>query len=140
MTTRGDPTEDGWAAQGNPMKRAAARANYYSKRSSNKEPTDSLFPDPLKNIKYWNTFSKSLEAYLQGKRGVTMVSLLYVIRSKSEETVSQANRDGEVGLGKIYPDWDDHGRRCTVLEGEHYQTDSKAVWSIISKLVRDGPG
>ena len=76
VTTGGDPTEDGWAAQSNPMKRAAARANYYSKQSSDKEPTDSMFPNPLKNIKYWNTFSESLEAYLQGKRGVTMVPLL----------------------------------------------------------------
>ena len=138
----GDPTEVGWAAQSDPMKATASRTDYYKKRSSSadREPADSLFPRPLKNIKFWNSFSEEFEAYLQNKRGVTMVPLSYIIRPKDEETVSQDDRDGAVGAFQKYADWDEHGRRCLQLQGEHYQTDNQAVWAVLSKLVRDGPG
>jgi len=139
-TTGGDPTEIGWDAQTDPMKDSASRVDYYSKRNSTSDPPDSMFPKPLKNIKYWNSFSEELEAYLQNKRGVTMVPLSYIIRPKDEEVVSQADRDGGVGAFKTYADWDEHGRRCLELNGEHYQTDNQAVWAVLSKLVRDGPG
>ena len=69
-----------------------------------------------------------------------MVPLSYIIRPKAEEAVSQADRDGAVGASQRYADWDEHGRRCTELKGEHYQTDNQAVWAVLSKLVRDGPG
>ena len=139
----GDPTEVGWSgAQEDPMKASASRSDCYKKRSSSsdREPSDSLFPKPLKNIKCWNSFSEELEAYFQNKRGVTMVPLSCVIRPKDEETVSQADRDGKVGAFQKCADWDKHGRRCIALEGEHHQTDNQAVWAALSKLVRDGPG
>lgn len=138
----GDPTEVGWVAQLDPMKESASRSDYYKKRSSSsdKEPSNSLFPKPLKNVKHWNSFGEELEAYLQNKRGATMVPLSCVIRPKDEESVSQGDRDGKVVAFQQCADWDEHGRRCVELKGEHHQTDNQAVWAVLSKLVRDGPG
>ena len=95
----GDSTEAGWIAQSGPMKTSASRADYYKKRSSSadREPADLLFPRPLKNVKFWNSFSEEFEACLQNKRGVTMVPLSHIIRPKDEENASQDDRDGAVG-------------------------------------------
>ena len=133
--TGGDPTEAGWAAQLDPMKASASRSDCYKKRSSSsdEEPAESLFPKSLKNIKFWNSFREEFKAYLQAKRGVTVVPLSFVIRPKDEELVSQADRDSEVGAFKKCADWDEHGRRCTILQGEHCQTDNQAVWVVLSK-------
>lgn len=139
----GDPTELGWAAQSNPMKASASRLDCHEKRSSSsdEEPSDFVFPRPSENVKHWNSFSsEEFEACLQKKQGVAMVPPSHIIGPKSEELVSQSDRDGEVGAFQKHADWDEHERRCTELKGEHCQTDNQAVLATLAKLVRDGPG
>ena len=69
------------------------------------------------------------------KRGVNKTPLTYVLRE--EVNVSDADRGGKVGLEPedTYQNWDEYGIRCTVLGGDHYQTDNQMVWSILAKLV-----
>merc|ERR1712197_234586 len=65
---------------------------------------------------------------------------MYVLREKND--VSDIERGCKVGSGirDTYLNWDKYGMRCTVLEGDHYQTDNQMVWLILAKLVRDGAG
>ena len=108
---------------------------------TNSEGTQDIpLPDQLKDTRKFKDWDDHLNTYLRTLRGAAKCPLVYVIQE--EETVTDIERAGTIGIGinDKYRNWDDYAVRCVVMIGPHWESDKMALWQIISKLARDGPG
>ena len=122
------------------MKTTTEQICYHQQVTESEGTQDIPLPDLLKDIQRFKDWDDHLNTYLRTLRGAAKCPLVYVIRE--DEAVTPIERAGTVGdnINDEYRNWDDYAVWCTIMSGTHWESDNMALWQIISKLARDGPG
>ena len=136
----GATTAAAWNNDRHAMRKTSERIRYYQQATDSEGTRDIPLPDALKDMRKFKDWDDHLNTYLQTLRGAAKCPLVYVLRD--EEQVTNVERTGTVGAGvnDDYRNWDDHAVYCVVMTGTHWESDNMALWQIIGKLARDGPG